>query len=1270
MELSPRRLKDIEEHLSKDYDLLKKCEDALRLESDPRQQAKLEHQISELKGQIRSREVELGGVPSEQSFDDTKLPSIRPGGDARTSERSGGEELQLIVFHSPAHAFASSQSEGRQVIPITLVGDLLRTHLPPSPPADFTGRSDEIDGLVNTGENAVMVAITGVLGIGKTALLQAAAARLEAVPLFWHEFTPGFTTLDDVLTRLGRYLDSISGRTTFNRLINAPELSANDKVSLLIGEMNRVGCYLFFDRVDLVEGNAPLESFFGALKGRLKKGKVYLASRSKPGFITPLDEAKLVARVIPLTGLTEVEVVEYFRSRGITLSIEGAEKLDRSFEGMPLALELLTALAGEADGEAQLLAQADAVREKVIEQLFEELYTRLSPIDRELLTAASLLKFPFRKSRLLGAHQFLFGGNAAGSFVTLRRRSCLTPASEPDYYQVHEVVCAAALANTDKDLKALRGSLAEHLLADSPDDYIANLEALLLYKDAEDWDRAAEVAGELIYRRFVPYELERAETVLSIFKEQSLSRERWMWLLGDKGLVAHHSRQYAEAEERYSEMLELARELGSKYGEALALQRLGVLANDLDNDVRSEEFYRQCLALKEELGDEEGQAQIHNNLGSIYSSRGDFPKAAAELERGLELRRRIESPEWLYIELYSNLGILYARQEQWAEAFKYSNEALRVSEELGSPYDIAKSNFNLGKHEHERGNVEAAREKFLGVQETADRYELDELQELAYIALGRLCGDAGDFDQAITYFMLVAGIYERFQQRSKLAAIHFDIGTFYLRKDDRQSALDWYLKGIGLFEHFGEERQIELYLNNIHVMADKLRGQTGIRELVRAIKNLKTRLAARGASFALASVYGALGDIYIDVLERGRAATACFRREIALLDELGRERELVTAQINLGAVFERAGRYPDALSITGEALKEAREHNLSDIVGIILYNRGNCYAELELYAQAEASYREAEMHGPDSGHDHFLQMVRHNLGEVFRRQGRLDEAVELLASVLSQEREKNDPGGIVHTLNNLGLAYDEMEREAEALSCWHEAVSICRLHSLKRDEANTLISVGNFCLVRDRPGEAKGYYEKALSAARAADDAVMEEGCVLSLAQAHRELGTFESFEEEFKRAAERADKLGHYENLIKFLTMAGEVNLDEGEAETAAEMFEQALVFAFWRVMETIRQFADAEERPDTTDQVAYVIGRIIENVESCVNGDKAEAARGTLQSLVDRLKRKDYFGNIEFPINFLTFAIDYVEIKPVAPIRKYIIDRIDAEKNLEDPE
>jgi hypothetical protein len=170
-------------------------------------------------------------------------------------------------------------------------------------------------------------------------------------------------------------------------------------------------------------------------------------------------------------------------------------------------------------------------REQVVEHLFEELYARLSPTERELLTTAALFALPFRKGWLLGAHRTLFGRNASADFSPLRKH-CLTSDGGAGYYQVHEIVGDMALSDAGADLNKLRQKLADYLLADAPDDYTSHLEALLLYITADDWERAAEVSGELIERRLVPYEPEMAEKILGLFKEDAVSRERWMWLLG------------------------------------------------------------------------------------------------------------------------------------------------------------------------------------------------------------------------------------------------------------------------------------------------------------------------------------------------------------------------------------------------------------------------------------------------------------------------------------------------------------------------------------------------------------------------------------------------------------------------------------------------------------------------------------------------------------------------------------------------------------------
>ena len=68
---------------------------------------------------------------------------------------------------------------------------------------------------------------------------------------------------------------------------------------------------------------------------------------------------------------------------------------------------------------------------------------------------------------------------------------------------------------------------------------------------------------------------------------------------------------------------------------------------------------------------------------------------------------------------------------------------------------------------------------------------------------------------------------------------------------------------------------------------------------------------------------------------------------------------------------------------------------------------------------------------------------------------------------------------------------------------------------------------------------------------------------MLSLAYAHFELGTFEEIQTEFERIAKQANELGHYENLIQFCTFVGQAHFEKGELDSAAQMFEQAIMVA-----------------------------------------------------------------------------------------------------------
>ena len=1108
---------------------------------------------------------------------------------------------------------------------------------PPVAIENFIGREDVLDGISKIPAQTRFVSITGISGFGKSSLLKQLAAGTDKDNTFYYEFIPGLVSLEDLLSKLIRFNNfhsKIDGETSIFALSG---FSFRERIENLIDDLNKTDCRLFFDDYEAAATDDGINSFFLLLKKRLRNGLVIIASQEKLPIFTLADEQCGLVRNFQIEGLTIDETFDYFQSAGIEVSNETVKKIDAILGGMPLALHLLVNAAGENSDEEKLLAQAESVKDKIVEELFEIVYQKLEASERELLTTAALLSLPFTKQNLLSAHRAVFQNNAAGSFISLVRRNLILTFSS-NYFYLHKTIDSLALSMAENDLKAARETIADHFLETLPDDYNANLESLLLFSRAENYNRAVNVASDLIDRRFLVFDLEMAETILEKFEDKEISPENRMWFLGDRGLVAHHLRRFEESARYYKEMLSLAEGLKNKRGKALALHRLGALYWQTKDFSRSIEFYNHSLKIKIGIEDYEGQAQIHNNLGLIYSDQKDFPAALAEFEKGLELRRKLDTPDWSYLPLYSNLGILYAKQEKWDKAFESSNKALSISEKLDSPYDIAKSLYNLGKHESLLGDEEKAQEKFVKVLETADKYGITELEELSCTALGRSYGDAGDYAKAISYFERVAEIYERYGDKSSLGRILFDIGTYHFLNDDKKSALQHYLEGVNLLE-FLEDRLVKSDLNNICNLAGDFGDCAETRQIIESLKSVRRRLVRNSNStLRIAHLCDALSSIYQDVLENKRGAIAYLYGRINVIERLGEKRELAKAWLDLGSVGEDLEKYKDALDANEKALDIIETESFADLLGIVLYNTANIYARITEYDKAEEFYRRAEAEAIKTDDNILLSKVHHNLGETYSRDNHPQEAVEILTKSLEAARKQNDALEIVFSLNSLGLTYEDLEQETDALTCWHEAVDLSRKNELGREEANTLISIGNFYLKGGKFESAKLYYEQSLEAAMRLGNIEMEEAAMLSLALAHRRLGSFSEIEEEFTRIAERSGKLNHHEHLIKFLAIAGSVNLDEGEIDKSVEMFEKAFLFAYWRILEFAAPFIESgAEMPINMLELPFLLTHFEHSLQLAVENGKREIALTIYTKLIDSLNNHEIWQEYNFIVNLL---------------------------------
>lgn len=565
------------------------------------------------------------------------------------------------------------------------------TYQVPSAENHFVGRAQLIQELMPAVKTTPMIAMLGIPGVGKTALMKQIASHFGRSHVFWYEFWPGLISLDDVLVNLARFLDSQpDSEGNLSGAIRAPTFSERDRIERIVKELNASCYYLFFDSVHHIEGYSALASFFSLLKEQLRQGAVFVASRSILAFCTSVDEAKQLVKSVSLEGLSVPEVREFFARNGITLTLETIKALDIRFGGLPLALELVVALLTEELTEAELLALADEAEEQAVDYLFDEVFERLDSAERTLLTTASLFNLPFSQSQLLGAYRAIFGQEGGTARFTKLKRQLLVQKLAPNFCQIHEIIRTLALKYTD-ELSRHRVQLADYLVAQMPDDPSVHFEAMLLYYQAEAFDQAAELAVPIVDLSLLPYDPGLAETILSGFEEEMVSPDRWVWLVGSQGSLAHFWRRYDEAEELYRRALRLADKLQDKAAVAVAFQRLGNVYLGRDDET-AQRYYLDSLALKKELGDLEGQAQLYNNLGSLCIGRRQVVEAHSALERGLALLEKAGAPDWQKLSLYANLGCLHGEQEQWEEAVRFTERARQIAEEMDSPYLYSKAN--------------------------------------------------------------------------------------------------------------------------------------------------------------------------------------------------------------------------------------------------------------------------------------------------------------------------------------------------------------------------------------------------------------------------------------------------------------------------------------------------------------------------------------------------------------------------------------------------
>ncbi len=335
---------------------------------------------------------------SRQRLGWTKTSTARWWQDAHTSKASlrrfwHGDRISKEIFIAICHAVGISDWEA-----ITeksdFQPDIPSSHLDwyEAPNVEsFYGRSQELEQLEQwiLQDNCKLILITGIVGIGKTALALTLADQMQSKfsTLVWKSLTtsPSLISL----------LDSI-----INTFESTVIQNIEDGIAKLIYHLKQRRCLLILDGI---EAKSPefnnYHQFLRKLSYEQHQSCILITGREQ---LDTIEFNSQVFRYLHLHGLSNIEALELLHERGLRVNKLVLSALNHLYRGNPLALKLVTPLIESvfAGNVAAFLNQNTIVVGDRWQLILKQQLGSLSHLEQDILYWLAIWQEPISFCRL------------------------------------------------------------------------------------------------------------------------------------------------------------------------------------------------------------------------------------------------------------------------------------------------------------------------------------------------------------------------------------------------------------------------------------------------------------------------------------------------------------------------------------------------------------------------------------------------------------------------------------------------------------------------------------------------------------------------------------------------------------------------------------------------------------------------------------------------------------------------------------------------------
>ncbi|AXK36072.1 tetratricopeptide repeat protein [Streptomyces armeniacus] len=696
----------------------------------------------------------------------------------------------------------------------------------PAPSAAFTGRDQDVDRLLNdlapdesrggAGQTALVTAVSGLAGIGKTELaVQTAARARKKRGLF-----PGgvlFTdlsgydperrlsperALEGLLRALGmpgdHIPDGLQDRQRLYRSVLAAYAERRQRILVVV------------DNAFTTEQARPLLPTDGVTAALVTSRQTLDGLDARLHDLDVLEEPASIALLD--------QALRHARGDGDTRIAddpEAATTIARLCAGLPLALRIAAALLAAAPARpAASLAtalQAEHTRvdklsrpDRAVRAAFDLSYRLLDSDHARLFRLLPLNPGPDLSTEA-AAH---LAGTATDRAEELLQHLTDSHLVEPGQvwgrWRMHDLVRlfadeAGHTRATDDGRDAAVARLLDHYLtaAQAADIHLQTTPGLPLPDDFTDRDQALEwldtEQSNLVAAATAAPAHHAAATGLALALGTFFDLRRYAndWInlctaavascreAGDRhnekaaldglGRALTRAGRFQEAADTFTAVLDLCREAGDRHAEAMTLSNLGQALASLEKFVEAVTVLTDAATLFGELGDSLGGARVLGILGSIQIELGGAEQAVGNLTEAVAHWREVGDRHAESVTL-DTLGLALVGARKFGEGVKAHTDAVALFREFGDPHGEAHALNNLGGALIRMRRFDESADAVLGAARLSKEIGYPECEAMALANFGEILLQKRSFGDAVTPLTTAVSLFRETGNRRSAAS--------------------------------------------------------------------------------------------------------------------------------------------------------------------------------------------------------------------------------------------------------------------------------------------------------------------------------------------------------------------------------------------------------------------------------------------------------------------------------------------------------------------